>query len=187
MQQTEKYHFNIIDPSDDFSPEKLNENARALEDALITHEAAVSAALSQQKSALEQTIAAVEKGAKLFHLAGPLTRQESDPYFVVDMSALDMSQYRAVLAVVRTTSYSEFSSSVSFGASVSLSSPDAIVWFCRSDTRTFALAGQVTTVMNGYAGEMVGSVNVNTADWSKLTTLSASNRVCFLDLYGIKA
>lgn len=41
MQQTEKYQLNLIDPSDDFSPEPLNENARALETQLSAHETAI--------------------------------------------------------------------------------------------------------------------------------------------------
>ncbi len=34
MQQTETYQLNLIDPSDDFSPEPLNANARAIETKL---------------------------------------------------------------------------------------------------------------------------------------------------------
>ena len=43
MQQTEKRKFNIIETSDPFSPEALNENTRKVEAALDAHEAAVEA------------------------------------------------------------------------------------------------------------------------------------------------
>ena len=45
MQHTDKYQFNIIETSDAFSPEALNENARKLENALLEHKAETIAAL----------------------------------------------------------------------------------------------------------------------------------------------
>ncbi len=44
MQQTETYQLNLIDPSDDFSPEPLNANARAIETALKNVAATVGSA-----------------------------------------------------------------------------------------------------------------------------------------------
>ncbi len=38
MQHTPKYKLNLIDPSDDFSPDPLNANATALETQLAAHE-----------------------------------------------------------------------------------------------------------------------------------------------------
>ena len=52
MQQTEKYKFNLIGTSDAFSPDALNDNARKLEDALITHEAVVDSKLKSQRMEL---------------------------------------------------------------------------------------------------------------------------------------
>lgn len=43
MQQTKKYNFNLIDTSDPFSPEPLNENTQAVEDKLTALEAADAA------------------------------------------------------------------------------------------------------------------------------------------------
>ena len=43
MQQTSKYKLNLIDPSDDFSPDPLNANANTLETQLLAREAAEQA------------------------------------------------------------------------------------------------------------------------------------------------
>lgn len=54
MQQTEKYKLNLIETSDTFSPNPLNENAQKLEAALdIKANAADHAALEQRVQALE--------------------------------------------------------------------------------------------------------------------------------------
>lgn len=45
MQQTEKYKLNLIERSDPFSPDGLNENTRKIEDAMIAHETAVAGEL----------------------------------------------------------------------------------------------------------------------------------------------
>lgn len=39
MQQTEKYQLNLIDPSDDFSPEPLNQNMETVDVQLSDHDA----------------------------------------------------------------------------------------------------------------------------------------------------
>ena len=46
MQQTEKRGFNIIETSDPFSPDALNDNTRKLEAALDAHEEAVDGRLA---------------------------------------------------------------------------------------------------------------------------------------------
>ena len=46
MQQTEKRGFNIIETSDAFSPDALNDNTRKLEAALDAHEEAVAVRLA---------------------------------------------------------------------------------------------------------------------------------------------
>ena len=51
MQQTNKYHFNLIDTSDAFSPEALNANTQKLEDALAARESTVDRALKEQQLA----------------------------------------------------------------------------------------------------------------------------------------
>ena len=38
MQQTEKYKLNLIEPSDPFLPEGLNQNAQKIENAMAAHE-----------------------------------------------------------------------------------------------------------------------------------------------------
>ena len=58
MQQTKTYKFNLIEPSDTFSPDPLNENAQKLEAALGTkadtaQTAAAAAALEQRVQVLE--------------------------------------------------------------------------------------------------------------------------------------
>ena len=61
MQQTNKYHFNLIDTSDPFGPEALNGNAQKLETALNQHEAAVDAALASHKSATDAALASQKR------------------------------------------------------------------------------------------------------------------------------
>ena len=56
MQQTEKYQFNLIETSDTFSPDPLNENAEKTEAALAetdTRLSAASTALDQRVTVLE--------------------------------------------------------------------------------------------------------------------------------------
>ena len=49
MQHTDKYNFNLIETSDPFSPDALNENTQKVEDVLATHKAVVDSALKSQK------------------------------------------------------------------------------------------------------------------------------------------
>ena len=60
MQHTDKYNFNLIETSDPFSPDALNENAEALEAQL----AALDAAKAEQTdlSALSARVGALETG-----------------------------------------------------------------------------------------------------------------------------
>ena len=56
MQQTEKYKLNLIESSDPFLPEGLNQNTQKIEDAMTAHEAAVEArmdATDQRVTVLE--------------------------------------------------------------------------------------------------------------------------------------
>lgn len=56
MQQTEKYQFNLIEPSDTFSPDSLNENMEKVEaqfDAARAEAAAGDAALDQRLQVFE--------------------------------------------------------------------------------------------------------------------------------------
>ena len=61
MQHTEKYALNLIDPSDEFSPEPLNENARAVEAQL----AALADAAAADKAALQTSIGSGGKTARI--------------------------------------------------------------------------------------------------------------------------
>ena len=45
MQQTEKYKLNLIESSDPFLPEGLNQNTQKVEDAMIAHEEKVKGSL----------------------------------------------------------------------------------------------------------------------------------------------
>ncbi|MDE6922353.1 MAG: hypothetical protein K2P01_02245 [Oscillospiraceae bacterium] len=56
MQQTEKYQFNLIEPSDVFSPEPLNQNMEKTEEQFT----AEAAARQSADSALERRIAVLE-------------------------------------------------------------------------------------------------------------------------------
>ena len=110
MQQTNKYHFNIIDPSDDFSPEKLNDNARTLEAALTQHETTVSAALAQHKSATDSALSAHESAANA-RVSAVEARVDAGANFVklgsgtaatsktvtFDLSGVNMNDYAALL------------------------------------------------------------------------------------------
>ena len=206
MQQTTKYHFNIIDPSDDFSPKPLNENAQKLEDALIAHEGAVSAALAAkadktaldaQKSqldaadkALSQTITAVEKGANLYHLAGPMVRSStSDPVFSVDLSGIDINQYRALLVIARVGARGEITAG-SIKALVSATEgfyTGSMVWFLNTGTTVTVLTKTVSyNTITGYYGASLGGQFSETG-WSQMTRISGNSTVMTMDVYGLKA
>ena len=116
MQQTNKYKFNLIETTDAFSPNPLNDNAKKLEDALITHEAAVDSALKSQKmewqaahndlkaadAALAQTVAAVEKGAYFFKL-GETAAVADNQAVTFSLSGLKLTQYAALLLITGGT------------------------------------------------------------------------------------
>ena len=116
MQQTEKYHFNIIDPSDDFSPEKLNENARKLETALLDHKAETDTTLSRHKSETDaalarqaETVVQCREENCLFKLGGPTMLAGRGGDIIFSLSGVDMSQYAALL-LVHTVNFAELSS-----------------------------------------------------------------------------
>lgn len=63
MQQTEKYKLNLIERTDTFSPEALNENTQKVESALAAHEAAVGEVtdgLLGQSANLDSRVTALE-------------------------------------------------------------------------------------------------------------------------------
>ena len=60
MQQTEKYKLNLIEMSDTFSPEPLNENMEALEAALTDGLAAEAAARQSIETALGRRVSTLE-------------------------------------------------------------------------------------------------------------------------------
>ena len=69
MQHTDKYNFNLIETSDPFSPDALNENTQKVEDVLATHKAVVDSALKSQKlewegadETLDGRLSALEQG-----------------------------------------------------------------------------------------------------------------------------
>ena len=201
MQQTAKYKFNIIDPSDDFSPKPLNENAQKLEDALIAHEGTVSAALSQHKAetdaALEAhkaettaTVAAVEKGANFYHLAGPMVRSStSDPVFSVDLSGIDINQYRALLVIARVGAKGEITAG-SMKATVSTTSgfyTGSMVWFLNTGTTVTVMTETVSYFTTDKSHGISIGGQFSETGWSQMTRISGNNTVMTMDVYGLKA
>lgn len=67
MQQTKKYQFNLIEPSDTFSPDRLNENMEKVEAALTDGLAAEAAAREAANAALDQRLQVFE--AKRFEIS----------------------------------------------------------------------------------------------------------------------
>ena len=60
MQHTDKYQLNLIEASDTFSPEALNENAQKLEQAISAEAAAEQQARAADVAALDQRVSALE-------------------------------------------------------------------------------------------------------------------------------
>ena len=60
MQHTEKYKLNLIETSDAFSPDALNENTRKVEDVLAAQAAAEAAARETADGALDQRLTVLE-------------------------------------------------------------------------------------------------------------------------------
>lgn len=60
MQQTDKYKLNLIEASDTFSPDPLNENARRLEEAIAAEAAAQDQARAADIAALDQRLQVFE-------------------------------------------------------------------------------------------------------------------------------
>ena len=111
MQHTDKYKFNIIDPSDDFSPDALNDNAKKLETALLEHKSETDAALSQHKSETNAALAthestmntrvaavetAVDAGARFVKLGGG-TANITGQTITFNLSGVNMNDYAALL------------------------------------------------------------------------------------------
>lgn len=60
MQHTDKYNLNLIEISDAFSPDALNENTRKVEDVLAAQAAAEAAARETADGALDQRLTVLE-------------------------------------------------------------------------------------------------------------------------------
>lgn len=60
MQHTDKYKLNLIEISDAFSPDALNENTRKVEDVLAAQAAAEAAARETADGALDQRLTVLE-------------------------------------------------------------------------------------------------------------------------------
>lgn len=79
MQQTEKYQFNLIEPSDVFSPEPLNQNMEKTEEQFT----AEAAARQSADGALERRIAVLEAHKVV---VGSYTRTSAEGFpFIVDV------------------------------------------------------------------------------------------------------
>ena len=104
MQQTEKYKFKLIETSDPFSPDAINDHAQQLESALLKHETAVDAALTQHKTETDtrlfqqdaQIVQAREENA-MISLGEAM--KDSDG-FTFDLSGVDMDRFAVLLLFV---------------------------------------------------------------------------------------
>ena len=117
MRQTEKYKFKLIETSDPFSPDAINDHAQALEDELLryetgvdqriaAHEGAVSSALAQHHSDTDaalarqtETVVQCREQNCLFKLGGPTTLAAPGGDITFSLTGVDMSQYAALLLV----------------------------------------------------------------------------------------
>ena len=200
MKQTETYKFNLIETSDDFGPEKLNENAEAVErellaaradaaagDAAVRTEfaagdAAVRAEFAAADKTLSNTIAAVEKGANFVHLAGPVDNGSSFTSTVIDLSRVDMSQYRALLIFAR----GYISNTISAGGLSTTvgQSGHIVLWLMQTGVQD-AMAGTGFYSVNG-APYTIDIYRVSDTRWNSISQISLS-KVYFVDVYGIKA
>ena len=193
--------FNIIDPSDDFSPDALNDNAQKLEAALNTHEAAVDAAMTQHKSETSitlaqqaETVVQAREQNCLFKLGGPTTLAAPGGDITFSLSGVDMSQYAALLLVhtVNTTALTSDlylngqqittlvkTSGYYFGSvayTVIINQP---VRNCIG-VQTFYLYG-----LNDNATPKTNGIGVNSPSWSGITSLQLTS-ADFAVLYGLK-
>ena len=146
-------------------------------DAAVRAEfAAADAKLSQAITAvdtkLSQTITAVEQGAKLFHLAGPVINNNptGTPYTTVDLSGIDMTQYKALVCFT----YSTFLAKITFGG---LSGSN----FGNSIGVIFN-AGGYDVMVGINAGSSACSAETQ---WNTVKELQC-NRMAYIDVYGIK-
>ena len=196
MHQTTKYKFNLIETTDAFSPEKLNENAETAERELAAEAAARGAAdtairaefaaadksLSQtvtaNKSELQATITAVEKGANLVHLAGPYTGDGTSTV-TIDLSKVDMNQYRALLFFT----YAINKGSFSIGTSLNYQLQGAggnVVWVYHLGEKAFFCSQYATTVVSGTSG------HIESLNWSAINSITMYFGI-YCDIYAIKA
>ena len=91
MQHTDKYEFNIIEKSDAFSPDALGDNARKLEDALITHEAVVDSKLKSQRMELEAVDNALKDADKALALAAAADKAALEKTAADNKTALEQA------------------------------------------------------------------------------------------------
>ena len=198
MQHTTKYKFNLIETSDNFGPDAINDNAEAVErelarvetetaagDAAVRAEfaaadAVVRAEFAAADAKLSQTVAATEKGAKLFHLAGPVDNGSSSAPVTVDLSGIDMSQYRALLCLVRAS----VRTTITAGAlSAFCSVGSNIVWLYHSSTSDVMQVTSMTFTSNSSA--VMGDLSVADTQWNSISEISLYS-ANFIDVYGIK-
>ena len=165
MQQTEKYKFNLIETSDAFGPEKLNDNAQKLEDAL---------------SAQDTQILRAREENCLIKLGGPYEKP-ADGNIEVEFPDLDLSQYRGAIAFVNCIAISR--SGVAFGgAGVDVANKGVhIVFFFNAGPRCAAVSLGAITSGSGY--EIGSGIGV----WGGNPRLSCGAGIGSVTLYLIKA
>lgn len=145
MQHTDKYHFNLIETSDTFSPEALNENARTAEKEL----AALADAHAADKAALEAADAALAAG-QLVYTIGKYSGKGTYGSGNKNKLAFDFNPI-VVFVCPNSSGYSNFGSvawvrGMSVGASSHNSGSSVILTWAEQSVSWYG--GDVNTQMN---------------------------------------
>ena len=191
MQQTNKYKFNLIDTSDAFGPEPLNDNANKLETALDQHEAAVSAALASQKaetdSALSRHDATLSTQAAqivqareencLVKLAGPIGSNSR-----VELTGVDLSKYRGFLIVAYATDGTGYLSVGEYLTVKMIGMGMHHTWCFMEGNHCVA----VTNAVKIYTTSLQTTVSF-TEEWPYNNVFATTSGIQSTTLYGIKA
>lgn len=162
--------------------------------ALSSHKAATDAALGAKadKAALDtadktlsQTITAVEQGARLFHLAGPVVG-DGKTAVTVSLSGINIAQYRALLIFVTAGQAGKitiYNTEVPFGGA---GSGAGLIWLFNVDSMVVFI-GHRTVISGSSYSEAGNGYQFSSVPWNSLTSITGSGGVSFFDVYGLKA
>ena len=101
MQQTEKYKLNLIEPSDPFLPEGLNENTQKIEDVLVERMEGPLGAMQNQVDAIAKNLGAGGKNCRIAWGSYTGTGQHGADH----PNRLDLGFYPVFLLVARDNSF----------------------------------------------------------------------------------